>query len=96
MSVDESLEGLVESIGRFEGAIRGLQEENNRLKQRLKKAEEVMSNYGFVSGMLDVCEGGDSKSLLNLCHESRDRLREASDAYWLSLKEGEVPIWQSL
>ena len=93
MDASDEMKSCMEAMNKACDSIR---KENARLKERTKKAEEVMSNYGFVSGMLDVCEGGDSKSLLNLCHESRDRLREASDAYWLSLKEWEVPIWQSL
>lgn len=96
MSVDESLAELIEVVDGFKGKLKELKEENDRLKQRLKKAEEVMSNYGFVAGMLDVCEGGGNKPLLNLCHESRDKLREASDAYWRSLKPWEVPIWQTM
>ena len=93
MDASDEMKSCMETMNKACDSIR---KENTRLKERLKKAEEVMSNYGFVSGMLDVCEGGDSKSLLNLCHESRDRLREAADVYWHSLRDDEVPIWQSL
>ena len=88
MEASDEMKSCMEAMNK---AFDSILKENARLKERLKKAEEVMSNYGFVAGMLDVC-GGDSPALLKLCHDARDKSMEAADAYWHSLRDDEVPI----